>query len=82
MKEDMLKESLECTSLLIHVQLSSQQFPYYYSTFEEEENESEVSDRKKVIVLGSDQTELVKVSSLITAVFTGSLRLNVVTKPS
>ena len=27
--------------------------PYYYSTFEEEENESEVSDRKKVIVLGS-----------------------------
>ncbi|MBM71495.1 MAG: carbamoyl phosphate synthase large subunit [Crocinitomicaceae bacterium] len=27
--------------------------PYYYSTFENEENESDVSDRKKVIVLGS-----------------------------
>ena len=27
--------------------------PYYYSTFEDAENESVVSDKKKVIVLGS-----------------------------
>ena len=27
--------------------------PYYYSTFEEEANESVVSDKKKIVVLGS-----------------------------
>jgi carbamoyl-phosphate synthase large subunit len=52
--------------------------PYYYSTFENEietangerfvHNESEVTDRKKVIVLGSGPIELVKVSNLTTAV--------------
>ena len=54
------------------------QTPYYYSTFENEieingkrftENEVEVSDRKKVIVLGSGPNRIGQVSNLITVVF-------------
>ena len=53
--------------------------PYYYSTFESQlkvkgkkaysDNESIVSDKKKIIVLGSDQIESVKELNLIIAVF-------------
>ncbi len=57
------------------------QTPYYYSTFEAEiekadgtryvDNESVVSDKKKVVVLGSGPTESGKESSLTILVCTG-----------
>ena len=43
--------------------------PYYYSTYADE-NESIVTDRKSVVVLGSVRSALVKVLSLITQQFT------------
>ena len=43
--------------------------PYYYSTYADE-NESIVTDRKSVVVLGSVRSVLVKVLSLITQQFT------------
>ena len=53
--------------------------PYYYSTFENDietadgkryaDNESVVSDKKKIIVLGSGPIELDKELNLIIAVF-------------
>ena len=43
--------------------------PYYYSTYADE-NESIVTDRKSVVVLGCGASALVKVLSLITQQFT------------
>ena len=48
--------------------------PYYYSTYADE-NESIVTDRKSVVVLGSVQSALVKVLSLTMQQFTQYGRL-------